>query len=68
MDVNNDGTVDWEELSSFMIEMGMKGWPKNGVGMPNYAYAGHVDSARPAHAVDKVRACVYAEGAVVLRG
>lgn len=54
MDINNDGTVDWEELSSFMIEMGMKGWAKSGAGIPNYAYAGHVDSARPTQAADQV--------------
>lgn len=54
MDINNDGTVDWDELSSFMIEMGMKGWANSGVGMPNYAYAGSIDSARPTHAADQV--------------
>ena len=54
VDINNDGTVDWDELSSFMIEMGMKGWAKSGVGMPNYAYAGPMDSARPTHAANQV--------------
>lgn len=54
MDINNDGTVNWDELSSFMIEMGMKGWANSGVGMPNYAYAGPIDSARPTHAADQV--------------
>lgn len=37
-----------------MIEMGMKGWAKSGVGTPNYAYSGHVDSARPTQAADQV--------------
>lgn len=55
VDVNNDGTVDWEELSSFMIEMGMKGWANSGVRTQNYAYAGPIDSARPTHAADQVR-------------
>lgn len=54
VDINNDGTVDWDELSSFMIEMGMKGWAKSGVGMPNYACAGPMDSARPTHAANQV--------------
>ncbi|CAN0226723.1 unnamed protein product, partial [Ectocarpus fasciculatus] len=30
VDINNDGTIDWDELSSFMIDMGMKGWAKSG--------------------------------------
>ncbi len=55
VDVNNDGTVDWEELSSFMIEMGMKGWANSGLRTQNYAYAGPIDSARPTHAADQVR-------------
>jgi len=53
--MNNDGTVDWEELSSFMIEMGMKGWANSGLRTQNYAYAGPIDSARPTHAADQVR-------------
>lgn len=57
VDVNNDGTVDWEELSSFMIDMGMKDWAKSGSGTPNYAYAGQVDSARPTQAADQVDWC-----------
>ncbi|CAM9110180.1 unnamed protein product, partial [Hapterophycus canaliculatus] len=55
VDINNDGTVDWEELSSFMIEMGMKGWAKRGVGLPQYAHAGHIDSARPTQAADQIQ-------------
>ncbi|CAM9649007.1 unnamed protein product, partial [Ectocarpus sp. 13 AM-2016] len=55
VDVNNDGTVDWEELSSFMIDMGMKDWAKSGAGTPNYAYAGQVDSARPTQAADQIQ-------------
>ena len=47
--------MDWEELSSFMIEMGMKGWEDETVGLPSYAYAGQVDSAQPIHAADQVR-------------
>ena len=55
MDVNNDGMVDWEELSSFMINMGMNGWAGRGVGMPVYAYAGQLEAARPAVAADQVQ-------------
>ncbi|CAM9409360.1 unnamed protein product [Scytosiphon promiscuus] len=53
VDINNDGTVDWEELSSFMIEMGMKGWAKSRTGVQNYVHAGHIDSARPTQAADQ---------------
>ena len=55
MDVNNDGMVDWEELSSFMINMGMNGWEERDVGMPVYAYVGQVEAARPTVAADQVR-------------
>eukprot|EP00903_Cladosiphon_okamuranus_P013184 g12296.t2 len=55
VDINNDGTVDWDELSSFMIEMGMKGCANSGVGMPNYTYAGLIDSARPTHSADQMQ-------------
>lgn len=57
MDVNNDGTVDWEEMSSFMVEMGMRGWAESGIVMPTYSYAGSVDSAQPTLAADQVGLC-----------
>lgn len=55
MDVNNDGMVGWEELSSSMISMGMDGWAGRGIGMPVYAYAGQLEAARPAVAADEVQ-------------
>lgn len=54
IDINSDGTVDWDELSSFMIEMGMKGWEDDATLMPSYAYVGKIDAAQPTHAVDQV--------------
>lgn len=52
--MNNDGIVDWEELSSFILAMGMKGWAESGAGMPAYSYAGPVDGAQPTLAADQV--------------
>lgn len=54
MDVNNDGTVDWEEMSSFMVDMGMRGWAESVVSLPTYSYAGQVDGAQPTLAADQV--------------
>ena len=54
MDINNDGTIDWDELSSFMIDMGMKGWAKSGAEMPNYVYTGQIDPARHTQAANQV--------------
>lgn len=54
MDVNNDGTVNWEEMSSFMVEMGMRGWTESGGVMFTYSYAGQVDSAQPTLTADQV--------------
>lgn len=52
--MNGNGVVNWDELSSFMIEMGMKGWGEGGVRTPAYAYAGRVDAAQPTLAADQV--------------
>lgn len=57
MDVNNDGTVDWEAISPFMVEMRMKGWAKSGLAKPTYSYAGPVDGAQPTSAADQVCEC-----------
>lgn len=61
MDINNDGTVDWEEISSFMVEVGMRSWSQKGIGMPIYPYVGQVDSAQPGQVADQVRAGVEFE-------
>ncbi|CAM9771885.1 unnamed protein product [Ectocarpus sp. 4 AP-2014] len=55
VDINNDGTIDWDELSSFMIDMGMRGWAKSGAEMPNYVYTGRIDPARHTQAADQLQ-------------
>lgn len=60
IDINSDGTVDWDELSTFMIDVGMKGWEDGATQMPSYAYVGQIDAAQPTLAVDQV--CADASG------
>ncbi|CAN0265919.1 unnamed protein product [Ectocarpus sp. 12 AP-2014] len=55
VDINNDGTIDWDELSSFMIDMGMRGWAKSGAETPNYVYTGQIDPARHTQAADQLQ-------------
>lgn len=58
VDMDNDGAVSWEELSTFMIETRMEGWARESeVGVPNYSYTGQIESARPAQAAEQVRGC-----------
>ncbi|CAM9181074.1 unnamed protein product [Ascophyllum nodosum] len=49
-----------------MIEMGMKGWEDETVGLPSYAYAGQVDSAQPIHAADQILYFAENESVVVI--